>query len=177
MIPEDNEFEGTESRSVTIELLPDSGVVLENDADEQFTFDVFDNIALATLSFRSRTIFEGAQFEATVKLNTRPRPGFALVLKRQAGEQLLETKSIGQMDFDSNNLYQAFFETTNTVLFNEDVTHRFTLATVNTATALVVGSTGEPAEQVTVDAIVTDSGGLPQLSLTIEPNEIVEGNP
>ena len=177
LIPEDNEFEGTESHQITIDVLSDSEVALKDPTDKQLKFDVFDNIALVTLSVSPRTIFEGGQFEATVELNTRPRPGFALVLKRQAGEQLLETKSIGQMDFDSNSLYQAIFETTNTVLFNEDVTHRFTLATVNTATALVVGSAGQPAEQVTVDAIVTDGGGLPQLSLTIEPNEIVEGNP
>ena len=49
LIPEDNEFEGTEIRRVTIEVLPDSGVVLEDVADEQFEFEVFDNIALATL--------------------------------------------------------------------------------------------------------------------------------
>ena len=184
LIPEDNEFEGTEIRRVTIEVLPDSGVVLEDVADEQFELEVFDNIALATLLVSPRTIVEGEPFEVTVQLNTRPRPGLALSLIRTVGESPAEPAIlITSGDFDSNNSYRHIFTTDNTIIFEEDVTHLFTLISIlavanDTANAvLVVGSDGQPAEQVTVEAIVTDSGGLPQLSLTIEPNEIVEGNP
>ena len=184
LISEDNEFEGTEIRRVTIETLPDSGVVLEDIADEQFAFEVFDNIALATLSVSPRTIVEGEPFEVTVQLNTRPRPNLALNLIRTVGELPAEpTIPITSDDFDSNNRYRHIFTTDNTIIFEEDVTHLFTLISTLAVlkptenAVLVVGSDGQPTEQVTVEATVTDTGGLPQLSLTIEPNEIVEGNP
>ena len=119
-----------------------------------------------------------------MQLNTRPRPDLTLNLIRTVGELPAEpTIPITMADFDSDHRYRHLFQTDYEVLFNEDVTHRFTLISTlavvnNTANAvLVVGSNGQPAEQVTVDATVTDIGGLPQLSLTIEPNEIVEGNP
>ena len=174
LISEDNEFEGTEIRRVTIETLPDSGVVLEDIADEQFAFEVFDNIALATLSVSPRTIVEGEPFEVTVQLNTRPRPNLTLNLIRIVGELPAEpTIPITSDDFDSNNRYSHIFTTDNTIIFEEDVTHLFTLISTLAVlkptdnAVLVVGSDGQPTEQVTVEAIVTDTGGLPQLSLRV----------